>query len=725
MARLVPEGWLAIAGFTMAAEGVAGSVVAAHYQPGLTELPWLIGLAVALGFLFTRGRGGPWLLHSFALIIGLLVAARISGTGFLPRNLPWQQAIYKVLAELSDWITQSWNGQIMQDNLLIALSIAAFLFIWVYTAFLVAIRFRAAWLASSMLAVAILGNVLLKPDSGAGWLALWAAGSVLLILQTNISRTELLYRGALRDGWQAGSRWSFGGGIMIAALATAVFAAAPPVQLNDTLNNLYQLLDGPIGQARQFYNTIGVPKQVDASQVRFDTYQQQLRFLGPFQPGDGLVMKVKSDQARYEQGLVFDRYDHSGWTDTRFNQFEFSSNDFSTTTGLQQTAQDKDRVQVAQQVTMVSPKGALLFAPPQPVGADIKLRGDGFGNLRATQIVQANEVYTTTSLESHATAETLAAANGAIPDDIRTTFLQLPPDLPSRVRQLAVQKTAGKTNGFDKATALETFIRQNYPYDTQIPPPPADRDGVDWFLFEERRGYCDYDASAMAVMLRTLSIPARVVAGYSPGQLDGGDGTYHVTEQDTHTWVQAYFSGYGWVDFEPSPSDPTLTRPQQDTSAVGSAADQPQPDESDQQNPDPSPDAGNDPTPGLGVRLISVLGTPWLWLVLLLVVLVGSGTYLYVALRGSPGVALAYARIGLVGGLTGLRQRGWQTPAEYGRELHERRGLDAGATETITALYGAHRFGLNRADDHANHRAWAAWRFLKARLLRPWARTRR
>ncbi|HEU0166950.1 MAG TPA: transglutaminaseTgpA domain-containing protein [Chloroflexota bacterium] len=719
MSRLVPEGWLAIAGFTMAAEGLAGSVVSAHYQPGLGQLPWLLGLAVALGFVFTRGRGGSWLLHWVALVIGLLVAARISGTGFLPRNVPWQQAMYKVLADLSDWITQSWNGQITQDNLLISVSIASFLFIWVYTAFLVAIRFRAAWWAASMLAAAIFANVLLRPEAGAGWLALWAAGAGLLILQTNVTHTEQLYRGALRAGWQAGSRWSFGGGLVIAALATGAFAAAPPVQLNNTLNNLYQLLNGPIGQAKQFYNTIGVPQQVDASQVRFDTYQQQLRFLGPFQPGDGLVMKVKTDQARYEQGLVFDRYDHNGWTDTKFSQFEFSSDDFSTTTGVQQTAQDKDRVQITQQVTMVSPKGALLFAPPQPVGANTKLRGDGFGNLRATQIVQPNETYTSTSLESHAAAETLAAANGPIPDDVRSTFLELPPDLPVRVKQLALQKTAGKATAFDKATALEAFIRQNYPYDTQIPPPPADRDGVDWFLFEERRGYCDYDASAMAVMLRTLGIPSRVAAGYSPGQLDSGDDTYHVTEQDTHTWVQAYFPGYGWIDFEPSPSDPALTRPQQDSAALGSAAEQPLPDEAAQQNPDPSPDAGNDPTPGVGVRLMSVLGIPWVWLALLLFVLAGGGTYLYVVLRGSPGVALAYARIGLVGSLTGLRQRGWQTPAEYGRELHQRRGLDAGATETITALYGAHRFGPKGADDHANHRAWVAWRFIKGRLLRP------
>jgi hypothetical protein len=85
-------------------------------------------------------------------------------------------------------------------------------------------------------------------------------------------------------------------------------------------------------------------------------------------------------------------------------------------------------------------------------------------------------------------------------------------------------------------------------------------------------------------------------------------------------------------------------------------------------------------------------------------------------------VALAYGRVRLAGSLMGLRQRSSQTPAEYGRELHQRRGFDAGATETITALYGAHRFGPRRADDHANYRAWAAWRFLKARLLRPWMR---
>src|SRR5713226_150785 len=224
-------------------------------------------------------------------------------------------------------------------------------------------------------------------------------------------------------------------------------------------------------------------------------------------------MKIRSDRARYEQGLVFDHYDHDGWTNTRFNQFQNNTNEFSTLTAAQETSRDRDRKQIAEDIIAVRPAGALVFAAPQPLGASLRLRGDGFGSLRATQEIQPNQLYTAAALESLATAEALASANGPIPSAVAQPFLQLPPDMPPRIKQLAEQQTAGRTTAFDKAVALETFLR-TFPFDTETPPPPEGRDGVDWFLFELRRGYCDYNSSAMAVMLRTLGIPARVAAGY-------------------------------------------------------------------------------------------------------------------------------------------------------------------------------------------------------------------
>jgi len=713
-----------VLGFAAAAEAMASSVADAHWQPGLTGLPWLVGLGVALGYVFTRGGRPNWLLWAFGLSVGLLASVRLPAAGFLPSQLGWQEQFFSVLGKLIEWIQSSLAGRISQEEMLIALAVASFAYFWVYVCCLLVMRLRQGWLGAGLLAAPLFANVLFKPGTGGLWLVLWAGGSLGMVLGLSLHRREQLYRRLSFSGWRQGGRVALAGGLVMAALATTVFAFAPPVKLSQKLNDLYQKLNGPIGQAQRAYDRLGVPKQYDASQIRFDTFQAQLKFLGPFRPGTDLVMKIRSDRARYEQGLVFDHYDHDGWTNTRFNQFQNSSSDFSTLTAAQETSRDRDRKQIAEDVTAVRPAGALLFAAPQPLGASLRLKGDGFGDLRATQVIQPNQLYTSAALESLATAEALASANGPMPASVGQAFLQLPPDLPPRIKQLAEQQTAGRGTAFDKAVALEAFLR-TFPFDTETPPPPAGRDGVDWFLFDLRRGYCDYNSSALAVMLRTFGIPARVVAGYSPGQLDPTDGLFHVTEKDTHTWTQAYFPGYGWIDFEPTPDNPPFPR-------AHNPREQPTAGAQTQPTPNPQPNATPTPGPGAGATTSRSGGAggdsarsqfPW-WLLLLgLAALAGGGWYFYSRLQGTPGARLAYMRVALAGTLLGLRPHSWQTPREYGRELQTRRGFDRSATDTVTSLYSADRYGFQPLDERANRRAWTAWQYLKARLLRPWRRS--
>ncbi|WP_438446176.1 transglutaminase TgpA family protein [Gorillibacterium sp. sgz5001074] len=159
-------------------------------------------------------------------------------------------------------------------------------------------------------------------------------------------------------------------------------------------------------------------------------------------------------------------------------------------------------------------------------------------------------------------------------------YLQLPRDLPARVRQLAQDVTAGSASPYEKAKLLEEYLQKTYPY-TNKPKTELgkSKDFVDRFLFEVKEGYCDYFSSAMAVMSRSLGIPARWVKGYSTGyneledlsfgqvpiealQDPDGAGTYTVRNSDAHSWVELYFTGYGWIPFEPT-SGFVLPRAQQ------------------------------------------------------------------------------------------------------------------------------------------------------------------
>lgn len=179
----------------------------------------------------------------------------------------------------------------------------------------------------------------------------------------------------------------------------------------------------------------------------------------------------------------------------------------------------------------------------------------GISTLRSPKPLLAGQRYTLISSQSIATPEDLITAGGLYPEEIKAHFLSLPPGLPSRVRQLAVEITQDLDTPYDKARGIETYLR-TLNYSLNIKPPPPNSDGVDYFLFNAKTGYCDYFASAMAVMLRSLGIPSRIAAGYSTGEVDTKSGAYVVREKDAHSWPEVFFPGYGWVEFEPTPSQP-------------------------------------------------------------------------------------------------------------------------------------------------------------------------
>jgi hypothetical protein len=159
--------------------------------------------------------------------------------------------------------------------------------------------------------------------------------------------------------------------------------------------------------------------------------------------------------------------------------------------------------------------------------------------------------YDVVSLVGTAPKQSLRSAPAEYPQWAQR-YLQLPegPQL-DRVRAKAVEVVGDAGNAYDKAERIESFLR-TFTYDEQIPSPPDDRDNVDWFLFDVQRGYCDYFASSMVVMLRSVGVPARLVAGYAGGQYNAETGVYEVRQNVAHTWPEVYFPGYGWQRFEPT-----------------------------------------------------------------------------------------------------------------------------------------------------------------------------
>jgi hypothetical protein len=136
--------------------------------------------------------------------------------------------------------------------------------------------------------------------------------------------------------------------------------------------------------------------------------------------------------------------------------------------------------------------------------------------------------------------------------DFDADYLELPPSLDPRIPSLAGQITAQADNNYDKATAIESYLRTHYKYTLQLSR-IVPHDPLAEFLFERKQGHCEYFASSMAVMLRSLGIPSRIVNGFTTGEFNDLTSQYVVRASDAHSWVEAFFPGHGWIAFDPTP----------------------------------------------------------------------------------------------------------------------------------------------------------------------------
>jgi protein-glutamine gamma-glutamyltransferase len=145
----------------------------------------------------------------------------------------------------------------------------------------------------------------------------------------------------------------------------------------------------------------------------------------------------------------------------------------------------------------------------------------------------------------------LRAAPTDYPEEIRDTYLQLPRQLDPRVKKLAEDVTSHLTNDYDKAANIQRYLITNYGYTLNLT--DAGKDPLAYFLFTRRAGHCEYFATAMTIMLRSIGVPARYVTGFLPGEYNDVGGDYIIRGSDAHAWVEVYFSGYGWMTFDPTP----------------------------------------------------------------------------------------------------------------------------------------------------------------------------
>lgn len=274
---------------------------------------------------------------------------------------------------------------------------------------------------------------------------------------------------------------------------------------------------------------------------------------------DGLnEASSQAKPAYYWRSLTYDQYTGLGWISLEKEVYGYKAGEPAIPSAL------PNHRLVLQEVRGVEKLGGILYQSGELVTAneDFQVAWRPPVNAERDEVgaTIAKNTYQVKSLLPEEDEASLRNAGQNYPDWIIAHYLQLPSILPNRVIELAKGITRNANNPYDKARALETYLRA-IPYSLDIPEPPENRDVVDYFLFDLRRGYCDYYATSMAVMARSVGIPARLVIGYASGNYDNQHDNYIVTEADAHSWVEIYFPGIGWISFEPTGSRPEIARP--------------------------------------------------------------------------------------------------------------------------------------------------------------------
>ncbi len=146
----------------------------------------------------------------------------------------------------------------------------------------------------------------------------------------------------------------------------------------------------------------------------------------------------------------------------------------------------------------------------------------------------------------------------ALPPTDRMKYLALPPGLSTRVSQLAKVWVGTENDPLIQSSLIERRLRQEYQYDLNSPSGAAPNPMED-FLFTSHRGHCEYYATAMAILLRTLGIPTRNVTGFGAATFNRFGQFYVVRQSDAHSWVEAWVDDIGWRRFDPTPPQANLT----------------------------------------------------------------------------------------------------------------------------------------------------------------------
>ncbi len=538
----------------------------------LERIQYLALLGALFGLALGQSKFSPRVVKLFALAYGLFfIPWQIGST--MAQGISWNDRLVSVGGRLSVTIWQLFHRQAITDPVLFLTLMGILFWSLSLTAGYYSVRYGNAWMAFLPSGVTLF--IINHYDPA---LAAWATylGVFLFFGLLYLGRmTYLHYRhewrrsGVMLPSELGGdiARALVGVVVVLSLLAWNVPALAASIS---PASSLWVQATQPWNSLRQRFSDVFASLRSSAGAVT-DFYGNSLSLGTGTLLGDGVVFTVKASEPPptgtqyYWRARSYDVYSNGQWSSSFTDQKKLIPGS-SALPYPQWSDQHQVNFTFDSRVSLLS----TMYSPPlptsinYPVSAVINPAPDGTVDLSmlvASPPIRAGEVYSVNSLIASPTVSELQASDTNYPDWVRASYLEIPSDLPANIPALARQVTNGLSNPYDKADAITNYLRTNIQYASIIPNPPRNEDPLEWFLFQEKQGFCNYYASAEVVLLRSVGIPARLVVGFAQGEYDVQTGTYSVRVKDGHSWPEVYFSGVGWVVFEPTVSQPAIQLP--------------------------------------------------------------------------------------------------------------------------------------------------------------------
>ncbi|MBI4201429.1 MAG: transglutaminase domain-containing protein [Chloroflexi bacterium] len=735
--RIRSEDWITWLLTTATVMVVVRSVEVAEWVP-TSSLVVIAILGALLGFASGRLLWKAWQRHFAAIMVGA-TAVYLQGVGLVEGETA-RARIPELNSRLADWWQALVQNQISTDSLPFALILSASAWATGYLSAWAIFKRSNVWLAILPGAFGLVTNLTYLPEQYFVYLFFYLLAAMLLFTrQTSLQRQSSLQSQGIRYPSSLRRLWLAAAVVFSALVVGAVYMLPTTEARHPGLKEVWNVTRQPAEWTQQefgrLFSAVGAKKSTSAN-----LFGAILALLPNKPSSEEPVFFAKTPFASYWRARTYSIYTSGGWTE---NDTTFERNPTLIPTLEDDPGIGSEYIPYRVQVAV---PGSYLYLPSAvPYAIDVPAQiethtGSPYQSdvltVRPKKRMKPGEEYAGNFLAGVHTEPVLRRAVADYPEWAKQRYLQLPPTVSERVKRQAATITRPYTNPYDKALALEQYLR-TFTYGTSQSSPRFDEDRVEHFLFSSKTGHSDHFASAMAVMLRAVGIPARLVTGYGPGIPDPETKSFVVREKDQHSWTEAFFPGLGWVEFEPSPIfDPVPRTPEElvgFNQALAKLGLVPDPQDQLALNTidediffDEGEDTGGGRLPGgYGLRPFplvfspSPLGAGG--------VILGVSAALWIAMLwwgwrrfilSLPRPELAYQRLHRLAGILAMKPQPPQTPLEFGRGMAAVLPEAREEIALICETYSKNRYGRTEISLRERRLLRESWNHIQKAVMR-------